>query len=78
MLGLIVFQPGTPFAEEFDIDVGSVADALGMQREELFALAEREAQRPGCQYGVLIRVLREQQLFSVEWENQEVDGEEAQ
>ena len=71
MLGLVVFQTDTPFAKEFGIDVDQVAAAIGMSREELFALAEREAQRPGCQFGVLLRVLRENKMFSVEWEGRE-------
>ena len=57
---IVTLQPGTPQAGVFDIDVALLARDLGVTEEALFDLAEREANRPGCQFGVLIRIAREE------------------
>lgn len=57
---IVSLQPRRPDAAYFGIDVPRLAAALDMTQPELFELAEREAQRPGCQFGVLIRIAREE------------------
>ena len=55
---LITLQEFEPQADEFNINVRALADDLGMTKKQLYALAETESLRPGCQYGVLLRVAR--------------------
>lgn len=57
---VITLQDGTPHAEHFEFDIARLAQELGMSQTELFELAEREACRPGCQFGVLIWAAREE------------------
>ena len=62
---LVTLQDGMPQADVFRIDVPRLASDLNLSVAGLFELAEREAERPGCQFGVLIRVAREEAAKAV-------------
>ena len=56
------------------LDIQQLVKDLEMEDEkELFDLADREAWRPGCQFGVLIRVLRYNKQLGIEWEEEEFE-----
>ena len=58
---LVMLQPGVPLADVYEIDVDGLVTFLEMKnRAALFNLAEEEALRPGCQFGVLAWEEREQ------------------
>ena len=57
-----------------DIDIDRLAQCIPgrtLSHDELFALAERESRRPGCQFGVLLRLMREDKVLGVYWKEQE-------
>ena len=56
---LVVLQPGNPYAEYIGLDVPAIALDVGMSLDDLYALADREALRPGCQFGVRLWLARE-------------------
>lgn len=79
MLLMVILQDGTPHAARFDIDIDRLAQCIPgrtLSYDELFALAERESRRPGCQFGVLLRLMREDKVLGVYWKEQELEEEE--
>ena len=70
MTFVLTFQPGEPQGAEgitdlprLEVDTRLLAQQLGLSVADLYAMAERESVRPGCQYGVLLRVARQRGLF---------------
>ena len=62
---LITLPDGEPQAAKFKIDVERLANDFCMSKETLFDLAETESLRPGCQYGVLAYVARQEAYMYV-------------
>jgi len=47
-----------------------------MSHDELFALFERESRRPGCQFGVLLRLMRQDKVLGVYWVEKQIEEKE--
>ena len=81
MLAMVVLQPGLPHADSFGIDIDRLCRSIPgheLSRDELFALAERESRRPGCQFGVLLRLMREDRVLGVHWLEETMEAEEGE
>ena len=69
-----MLQEGHPYAEYIGFDVPRIARDVGMSLPDLYALADREALRPGCQYGVRLWEMREVARRLVEAQKAAAEG----